>query len=59
MSLSPRPETLTTKMSSGSDVRREANGFRNRVSAFERGYDAFGAREHHGGVERLLSVAEV
>ena len=54
MSLSPRPETLTTKMSSGSDVGREADGFGDGVRAFERGHDAFGAGEHHGRVERLL-----
>ena len=32
---------------------READGFRDGVRAFERGHNAFGAREHHGGVERL------
>ena len=51
MSLSPRPEMLTIRMSRGAERGREADAFGDGVRAFERGDDAFGARETERGVE--------
>ena len=41
MSLSPRPDRLTTSMSSGRQSGRDADAFGDRVRALERGHDAF------------------